>query len=138
MLTRFDLRAWVAAHPEVKGKPPKITPQMGRCCVPQTPAEATRAFRRASGWIRRIPGAVAGQNGHGRTLFVAVILLRGFLLTRPEARSLLDEWNKSCVPPWDDRELEHKLDSAQEAACREMDGWMLKTSYSTCDNISIF
>ena len=85
MLSRFDLRAWLAAHPEVKGKPPKIAPQIGRHCEPRSHAEASRSLRRAGGWIRTQPGAVAGQNGHGRTLFVAVILLRGFLLTRAEA-----------------------------------------------------
>ena len=92
-------------------------------------------MQRAAAWLRRIPGAVSGQNGHGRTLFVAVILVRGFLLQREDAWQLLSEWNSSCCdPPWAEHELEHKLDEAEKILCREADGWMLRQRNRAIDH----
>jgi hypothetical protein len=59
------------------------------------------------------PGAVSGNGGHAQTLKVATQLVIGFDLGIDGARPWLREYNNKCEPPWNDEELEHKL---QEAA----------------------
>jgi putative DNA primase/helicase len=71
--------------------------------------------RRAAAYLARIPGAVSGQRGHDQTFHAACVLVKGFGLTIDEARPLLHDWNKSCAPPWNSAELEHKLKSAAAA-----------------------
>ena len=39
--------------------------------------------------------------------------MRGFLLSRHDAETLIADWNDSCQPPWTWRELCHKLDDAE-------------------------
>lgn len=67
----------------------------------------------AANYIRTIPGAVSGSNGHGDTYHVAAVLVEGFGLTVGEARPLMMEYNSRCSPPWSEREIEHKLESVK-------------------------
>lgn len=67
---------------------------------------------RARAYLSKVPGAISGQDGHGRTYHVAMLLVEGFALDRETALGLLREWNTTCQPPWSDRELQHKVDSA--------------------------
>lgn len=69
---------------------------------------------RARKYISKIPGAVAGQRGHDATFHVACVLALDFELDESSALGLLSEWNASCDPPWSERELLHKVQSAQE------------------------
>jgi putative DNA primase/helicase len=72
-------------------------------------------LRRAAAYLAKIPGAISGQRGHDQTFHAACVLVKGFGLSIDEARPLLYDWNKSCVPPWNKTELEHKLKSAAAA-----------------------
>jgi hypothetical protein len=73
-------------------------------------------IERARKYIARMPDAVSGQNGHGRTFAVACALAKGFGLDRDKALALLGEWNiDHAQPQWSDRELAHKIDSALKA-----------------------
>jgi len=79
-----------------------------------TPAEVSgtieQMMRRARAYVARIEGAIAGQRGHDRTFRVACVLVLKFGLDFTQAWPLLKEWSEtSCEPPWNDRELEHKL-----------------------------
>jgi len=74
------------------------------------------AAQRARAYLSKIPGAISGQDGHGRTYHAAMLLVEGFALDRETALVLLREWNTTCQPPWTDRELEHKVDSALKNA----------------------
>jgi hypothetical protein len=78
--------------------------------------EASRlsVIERARKYLDTIPGAVSGQDGHGQTFKAACALVLGFCLTKPEAMVLLSEYNRRCEPPWSERELLHKLDSADK------------------------
>lgn len=67
---------------------------------------------RARKYLAKIPPAVSGQGGHNATFHAACSLVQGFALERGPAFSLLSEWNQSCVPPWTDKELGHKVDDA--------------------------
>ena len=71
--------------------------------------------RRARAYIARIPGAVSGANGHSATFHAACVLVKDFALSEADAFDVLSEWNSTCEPPWSDRELRHKIESALKA-----------------------
>jgi hypothetical protein len=77
---------------------------------------STGVSERARAYLAKIPGAISGQDGHGRTYHVAMTLVEGFSLDRDAALSLIRAWNATCQPPWTDRELQHKVDSAVKNA----------------------
>lgn len=67
---------------------------------------------RARRYVAKCPHAVSGQGGHNATFHVAAVLVHGFALGEADALALLGEWNRSCVPPWSDGDLRHKIKSA--------------------------
>jgi len=73
-------------------------------------------FKRAMGYAARVEGAVSGQNGHNRTIRLAVKLTRkppeGFGLRFGEALAVMLVWNEQCQPKWTLKELEWKINSA--------------------------
>jgi KaiC/GvpD/RAD55 family RecA-like ATPase len=69
---------------------------------------------RASLYLRKFPPAISGQKGHDTTFRAACILVLGFGLNELEAMEVLREWNKGCLPPWSERELLHKVQSADK------------------------
>lgn len=69
-------------------------------------------IERARKYLFKIPPAVSGTAGHNATFNAACVLVLGFGLTEFESLSLLKEWNQSCVPPWTDKDLVHKIKSA--------------------------
>lgn len=71
---------------------------------------------RARLYIKQMPPAISGQDGHKSTFKVACVLVKGFGLSREDGLALLTEWNQThCEPAWDERQLEHKIDSAIKA-----------------------
>jgi RecA-family ATPase len=70
-------------------------------------------LERAALWLAKVPPAVSGQNGHSTTYTAAVGLVHGFGLSSGDALNLLSEWNRSCQPPWSEKELLHKIAQAQ-------------------------
>lgn len=94
----YDLATWEPAAPQAP--PPRVeTPMVDR----------------ARAYVSRIAGAVSGQGGHSHTLLVAEHLVRGFELDDGTAMSILCEWNRTCDPPWSERELAHKIREARRA-----------------------
>src|SRR4051812_19972126 len=71
---------------------------------------------RAQRYVAKMPPAVTGQHGHDQTFAVACALVQGFGLSPAEAGPLMRDYNARCVPPWSERELAHKLASAEKAA----------------------
>ncbi len=67
---------------------------------------------RAARYLAKIPPAISGQGGHDATFHAACCLVLGFALTPDQAFPLLAEWNVGCQPPWSEKELRHKVDSA--------------------------
>ena len=80
---------------------------------------------RAWKYISKIPGAISGQAGHNTTFRVAAVLVQGFALSEAAALRLLGQWNRSCVPPWSEAELRHKITSAANVTHREGRGYLL-------------
>lgn len=67
---------------------------------------------RARKYLATLPPAVSGSKGHDTTFRAACVLVLGFGLSEQEAMGLLREYNQACQPPWSDRELAHKIESA--------------------------
>lgn len=74
----------------------------------------TSVMERARRYISMMPRAISGQGGHNATFRVACVLVIGFALGESEAMTLLGEWNAGCQPPWSERELQHKIQSASK------------------------
>lgn len=94
----------------------------------QQPSDGADAVQLARAWAAAQRPAVEGENGSGQCFAVACGLLRDWGLSRDEARPLMDEFSDPCVPPWSDREIEHKLDDAEKRAAAEPNrvGWRLR------------
>lgn len=86
---------------------------------------------RARAYLAAIPLAVSENAGGRRTYEVACHLVRGFALSIHDAFPLIAEWNQSCVPPWTDSELMHKLESALSCSNEPMGGLINETSSRT-------
>lgn len=80
---------------------------------------------RARQYVAKIPAAVSGENGHSRTFSVAIALVHGFALSDAEAWPILMEYSARCQPPWSDKELRHKLESAAAASQTKPRGHLL-------------
>lgn len=86
-------------------------------------ASSTSVTDRASAYISKCDPSVSGSGGHNAAIKVAHILVNGFALDRQDALSLFAEFNQRCQPPWNDREIEHKIDSAFKFNCER--GWLI-------------
>lgn len=88
---------------------------------PAPPPQQASNFRshgavveRSRKYVATMPPAISEQGGHNQTFHVACVLVLGFGLPREAALQVLREYNERCVPPWSERELAHKVDSANE------------------------
>ncbi len=120
VLPPVDLAAWLKWQGTPNSDPPPAADAGPRAAAHRpSPGKGKESsddrLRRAAAYLARIPGAVSGQRGHDQTFHAACVLVKGFGLTIDEARPLLHDWNKSCTPPWNSAELEHKLKSAAAA-----------------------
>jgi hypothetical protein len=86
---------------------------------------ALPVIERARRYIAKCDPAISGQRGHDATFHVAACLVHGFALSEPDALALLSEYNRGCQPPWSERELRHKVESANRADFREPRGCLL-------------
>jgi hypothetical protein len=80
--------------------------------APPSAADPGSIVSRARQYIGKIPGAVSGSGGHDATFHVVCVLVLGFGLPVDDAFSILAEWNETCAPPWNERDLRHKLADA--------------------------
>lgn len=78
---------------------------------------------RARLYLDRVPPAVSGSGGHNQTFRAACVLVLGFGLSPDHAFPLLAQWNETCLPPWSEKELRHKLADADKKPGER--GWLL-------------
>lgn len=78
--------------------------------------DPTDAVRRARAYLAKVGPAVSGQRGHDTCFRAACVLAVKFRLTYTQAWPLLVEWNRNNLPPFTERELEHKLRDAEAKA----------------------
>jgi hypothetical protein len=86
------------------------------------------AVERARRYVAKMPEVVSGQRGQNAAGKVAVVLMRGFALPIDQARPVMAEFSARRVPPWSDREIEHKLVQARDDA-------RLPTGYQLTDTL---
>jgi len=70
---------------------------------------------RARKYVDKMPSSISGQSGHDHTYSVACRLVIDFQLGQADAMGVLQEYNQRCQPPWSEKELQHKIDSARKA-----------------------
>lgn len=70
------------------------------------------AKERARAYLARIDPAISHQGGHNTTFRAACKVCIDFNLSAEDALELLREWNARCIPPWNERELVHKVNQA--------------------------
>lgn len=71
-------------------------------------------FERARKYMTKLPPSVSGQGGHNAAFHAACVAVHGFGLSGEDAYALVAEWNTGCQPPWNERELRHKIASAEK------------------------
>lgn len=87
-------------------------------------------YQRAALWISKVPPAISGSGGHNQTYTAAVGLVHGFGLSQGDAFNLLSSWNSTCLPPWTEAELRHKLADAATKPHDKPAGHLLHASPS--------
>jgi hypothetical protein len=75
-------------------------------------APAADAAKRAAAYIASMGPSIEGQHGDDHAFRVAATLRTDFALSEAEARSIFWGWNKTCQPPWTERDLERFMRSA--------------------------
>jgi hypothetical protein len=96
-----DAPAWLLAW--VRGTTPKAKASNPR----------PDAVERAKLYLSKSHPAVSGRNGHGQTFAVARAMVWGFDFPPAVALKLMKElYNPRCEPPWEDADLEHKVNDA--------------------------
>jgi len=88
-------------------------------------------LQRASLWLSKVPPAISGSGGHNATYTAAVGLVHGFALSHVDSLTLLEDWNKSCQPPWKATELAYKLREAASRAHNKPRGHLLDAGGSS-------
>lgn len=78
-------------------------------------SKLTNDAKRARAYVLKMDKAIQGENGSLDCFNVARELVRGFALSIDEAYPLLQEYSQSCVPPWSESEMRHKLQSAADS-----------------------
>lgn len=100
-----DLPAWVLTllrRAPARSSPAAPVSDAGRGYFPPAPPAVLDAARAA---LERHGPAIDGQAGGLHTVQAGAILTHDFALTDAEAAPLLEEWNETCVPPWEPDEL---------------------------------
>lgn len=83
-------------------------------------------IERAKNYVAHIEPAISGRGGSNVTYRACSILVEGFGLSIEDSLAALHEWNASCVPPWSEHELRHKLEDASKKIDHSKLGSLLK------------
>ena len=103
-------------------------PRPARVLSFEVPPDLARRVNRARRYLAALPPAISGSGGHAATWAAALALVRGFELPPEVAFELLArDFNPRCEPPWSERELRHKVESAARDAEAER-GYLLRPS----------
>lgn len=104
---------------------PRLDGGSGGCHATSPPVPESELLRRAARYLAAIPSAVSGSGGHNQTYAAATAMVHGFGLDPEVAYRLLwQEYNPRCEPPWDEKELRHKVDDAANKRHERPYGWL--------------
>lgn len=111
--TTFDRRVAILHLDPLPWASVRTSQGRGQFKAPDAPASsADDRLDDARRYLAETPGAVSGDNGHDKTFAVACKLARDFHLWKDDMLVLMKEWNTKCEPPWEDRDLTHKVRDA--------------------------
>ena len=80
---------------------------------------------RARKYLSVMDPSIQGQQGSDRAYAAATAMVHGFELDPDTALQLLrEDFNPRCVPPWSEKELQHKVDDAQNKPHDRPCGWL--------------
>jgi hypothetical protein len=92
----------------------------------EEPKKDTKLDKRITEYVAEIPSAIDGQGGHSQTYTVACILTWGFALSEAQALPYFETYNARCEPPWERKDLLHKLaDSIKDTTHKKPRGHLL-------------
>lgn len=84
------------------------------------------ALDRAGRYLDAMPPAISGRSGHSATYAAATAMVHGFGLSEHMALDLLStRFNPRCRPPWEPKELAHKVEDAGRKPHNRPYGWLL-------------
>lgn len=88
-----------------------------------------RKTSRARAYLAKMSPSIEHQGGHD-ALWAAVLAMRiGFDLDEPTTRALiLQDFNPRCDPPWDERDIDHKLDDVERSDKASDRGYLLRSA----------
>jgi hypothetical protein len=86
--------------------------------------------KRIKPYLDRSEPSITGEGGcHNKTFSVACEVINGFGLSFEEGLQAMRYYNLKCVPPWSEKELEHKVDDAVKKSlageCSKPRGYLL-------------
>lgn len=113
--------------------PPFDPAWLGKVPPPSAPAPSAPAprlitseretlIKRAKAYMAKSAPAVEGQGGDARTYWACCTVLNDFGLSVEDSLESLADWNSRCVPPWDEKDLRAKLQSAERSANKKPRG----------------
>lgn len=83
-------------------------------------------IKRARAYVAKIPGGVSGDGGHTQTFNAVAHVMIGFDLSQSDAMHIIaNDYNPRCDPPWNEKQLQHKIESVAKLCKRER-GYLLK------------
>ncbi len=91
----------------------------------RVPSEQQHIVRRAIAYLAKMDPGVQGEYGSNPTFSAARAMVYGFDLG-PETglQILLEHYNPRCTPPWNAKELLHKVEDADTAPFGKARGWL--------------
>ena len=115
-----ERKAWEKARSEFFSKMVAwlgfpVQPPQPRASRASPKSGGRNVFARAQAYVDTMPEAISGSGGHDATFAVARKLVQDFGLNDSEAWTILVNYSARCRPPWSEKELQHKLDSARAA-----------------------
>lgn len=79
----------------------------------------------AAAYLDALPPAISGSGGHNAAYTAAAALVHGFALSPDDAFALLwSQYNPRCRPPWSEKELRHKVESAENSPHERPRGYL--------------
>lgn len=129
---------WIADDDEPLPELPKLwllaingagKPPAPKAVTIDTAISDDRKVTRARAYLAKMSPSITGEGGHD-ALWAAVLAMRiGFDLDEATTRSLiLADFNPRCDPPWDERDIDHKLDGVERADKASERGYLLRSA----------
>ena len=100
-----------------------LVPEPPRPALRSVPApRGTDPVSRARAYVEKMGPSVEGNHGDDHAFRVAAALIRDFGLEESQAWDILQDWNRTCDPPWTDRDLQRFLRSAEKNGSNPVGG----------------